>query len=389
VSIWDQATYENLQAEKARPQTVADAISAGHLEFALHGERLRGRFALVRMKARGRGKPQWLLIKMKDEFALPEGSQRVLNVEKAPRVATAKPARAKVARSFPDEVKITHPDKVMYPDACITKGDVFAYYERISDRLLPFLKDRPVTLERLPDGLDGATAPHFWQKNTPASYPEWIRRVDFPSEQGKSVQYALVNDTPTLLYLVNQGTLTFHVWSSRVQDPGRPDFVLFDLDPGEAGIAGAVEVARTLRSVLDEAGTEAVVKTSGKSGLHVITSWTQRGGYDEARAWARMIAEQVASSMPGRATVESRKAKRGGRVYIDVLQNARGHHAVPPYVLRAVPGAPVSTPLDWRELKEDLDPAAFNLKTIFRRLARRKSDPLRPILGGLAADKIE
>lgn len=274
----------------------------------------------------------------------------------------------------------THPDKIMFPDAGITKADVFNFYRRIAPRLLPYLRDRPVTLERLPEGLGGSTKAHFWQKDTPSYYPDWIPRVDLPSERGKPVHYALVNDPATLLYLVNQGTLTFHVWFSRVQDLDRPDFVLFDLDPGAAPFADVVAVARELHRVLKEADTAAFVKTSGKTGLHILVPWFKEGGYDEAREWAGQIAGQVAETLPDRATVEIRKAKRDGRVYVDVMQNARGHHAVPPYVLRAVPRAPVSMPLNWREVTPDLEPQQFTLKTVFRRLARQKRDPLSGLL---------
>src|SRR5205085_10258804 len=190
------------------------------------------------------------------------------------------------------------------------------------------------------------------------------------------------NDLPTLLYLVNQGALTFHPWLSRVGSLDRPDFVLFDLDPGEASFEDVMTVARRLHEQLAEESREAVVKTSGKTGLHVLVAWREQGGYDEARAWALGVAERVAAALPDTATVEVRKAKRNGRVYIDVLQNARGHHAVPPYVLRPVPAATVSTPLRWAELTDDLDPKEFTLRTVPARLPRLKRDPPAPLLAG-------
>ncbi len=281
----------------------------------------------------------------------------------------------------PRRVEVTNPGKVLFPDDGITKADVVGYYRAVSRRLLPFLRDRPVTLERLPDGL-GPGKPHFWQKNTPETYPTWVPRVELAAGHGRPVRYALVNDLPTLVFLVNQGALTFHPWLSRVGDLDRPDFVLFDLDPGEAGFAGAVTVARDLHEVLEREGYEAVVKTSGKSGLHVLVPWRGEGGYDEARGWAAGVAARVAGRLPDRATTEMRKAKRGRRVYIDVMQNARGHHAVPPYVIRAVPGAPVSMPWRWADLRPDLDPRQFNLRTVPALLARRRPDPLVPLLRG-------
>ena len=356
VRIWDRGTYE-----PAGP--VAAGLDAGRLSFVLHGDKLNGKFSLVRMRGKGGKRENWLLIKGKDEYAKPGPA------------AEAKPARPKSAAGGrpPKEIEVTHPDKVLFPDDGYTKADVAAYYRKVADLLLPFLRDRPVTLERLPDGL-GPGKPHFWQKNTPASYPDWVPRVELETERGKPVSYVLVNDRPTLLYLVNQGALTFHPWLSRLGDLDRPDFVLFDLDPGPAPFADVVAVAKRLHELLMEDGRDAVVKTSGNSGLHVLVPWREEGGYDAARAWAAGVAGRVVEAMPGKATAEVRKAGRGGRVYVDVMQNARGHHAVPPYVLRAVPGAPVSTPLRWAELKPGLDPKAFTLRTAPARFARMKGD---------------
>lgn len=372
VHIWDHGTYQPLVGDPAA------ALAAGRLDFAMHGERLKGKFTLVRMAGRGKGKPQWLLMKKRDEFAVAGPAEK-------PRPAAARttkpPATAKPRRTAkpPAGVELTHPARVVFPEAGLTKADVFAFYDAVADRLLPFLKDRPVTLERLPGGL-AAGAPHFWQKDTPAHYPDWIPRVELDTEAGKTVRYALVNDRATLLYLVNQGTLTFHVWASRVGDLDRPDFVLFDLDPGPAPFADVVAVAKAVRAELAADGIDCVVKTSGKTGLHVLTPWTRGGGFDDARAWALEVAERVAERLPDTATTDIRKAKRGGRVYVDVLQNARGHHAVPPYVVRAVPAATVSTPLDWREVTDRLDPAAFTTKAVRARLARKKTDPLAGLL---------
>jgi bifunctional non-homologous end joining protein LigD len=374
VLIWDRGTYENLLADKAVPQTVAEGIAAGKLEFILHGKKLRGRFALIEMHGNNRGKKNWLLIKMNDEFA--RRGSLVPGAVNANAANKPSPRASRPYHSSPHTVSFTHLDKILYPDAEITKGQVIEYYRRIAPRLLPYLRDRPVTLERLPEGLNGNDTPHFWQKHTPAYYPAWIPRVELPTERGDSVSYALVNDEQTLLYLVNQGTLTFHVGFSRLNALDRPEFVLFDLDPGRAAFADAVAVARQLHTILQEEGRRTFVKTSGNSGLHVLVSWEKQGDYDETRAWAMVVAKTVVETMPERATVERSKANRGRRVYVDVMQNAKGHHAVPPYVLRAVPGAPVSTPLSWREVTPELDPSKFNLKTIFRRLSRQKRDPM-------------
>jgi bifunctional non-homologous end joining protein LigD len=385
VSIWDHGTYDNLLAEKGPPKTVAEGIDEGRLEIALHGEKLQGKFALVRMKGRGRCKENWLLIKMRDEFARAGTAAGKSPAPTQQSRARRSGASTPIASSPPADVEVTNPDKVWFPEPGITKGAVFEYYRRVAPLLLPHLRDRPATLERLPEGLREG-GPHFWQKNTPPSYPAWVPRVDFPSETGKPVHYALVNDVQTLLYLVNQGTITFHTWFSRYLDPDRPDFVLFDLDPGEAPLADAVAVALSLHERLRAERLEAVVKTSGKSGLHVLVPWQGGGDFGEARKWALQRGREVAGEMPDRATVEIRKAKRQRRVYIDVLQNARGHHAVPPYVVRAVPAASVSMPLRWRDLTADLDPTRYNVRTAPRLLSRRRLDPMASLLAEPAGD---
>jgi bifunctional non-homologous end joining protein LigD len=265
-------------------------------------------------------------------------------------------------------LKFSNVDKIMFPEAGYTKGDLLDYYDRVADLLIPHLRDRPLTLERLPEGVDGeAGAPHFWQKNTPTYYPDFVKRVRLVDRSGKPVQYALVNDKRSLLYLVNQGTITFHVFLSRLKSIDRPDYVLFDLDPGKRTFADAVKVARAVHDALDEEGVTAFAKTSGKTGIHVLAPWRAKGGYDEARAWAIQVAERVVAELPDVATLERRIDARGGRLYLDVMQNVKGHHVVPPYVVRAVSGATVSTPVEWREMTARLTPAKFDLKTAVKR----------------------
>jgi bifunctional non-homologous end joining protein LigD len=371
VHIWDRGTFEPAPGSG----DFGAGLAAGKVEFVLHGDRLNGRFALVRM--RGRGDKNWLLIKGRDQFARSGGADG--KAASPAHSRSAKPVFSRTSADRPDAIELTNGDRVWFPKDGITKGDVYRYYEAVADRLIPFLRDRPVTLERLPGGI-GPGQPHFWQKHTPEHYPKWIPRVDFPTERGRSVDYVLVNDERTLLYLVNQGTLTFHPWLSRVSDPDRPDFVLFDLDPGGATFGDAITVAKEIHRVLGEEGLAGVPKTSGKSGLHVLVAWARKGGFDEAREWARLLAERLAEGLPNLATVEIRKAKRGKRVYVDTLQNAKGHHAVPPYVVRPVAEAPVSMPLNWDELTARLRPDQFTIRTALRRLSRQKSDPMAPLL---------
>jgi bifunctional non-homologous end joining protein LigD len=273
-------------------------------------------------------------------------------------------------------VRFSSTDRVVFPEARYTKGDVIQFYDAVADKLLPHLRDRPITVERLPEGV-AEGAPRFWQKNTPSYYPSWIPRVRMPTETGKPVDYALVNDRHTLLYLVNQNVLTFHVWMSRVKTADTPDFVLFDIDPHQSTFANAVKVAKALHALLDEQGVENFIKTSGKSGLHVMTPWkTRQGEYEQARTWAAAIAQRVANELPDIATTERSIKSRGNRVYVDAMQNAKGKHAVPPYVLRTTPTATVSMPLEWRELNAKLTPAKFTMPVALKRIAKQGKDPL-------------
>lgn len=373
VEIWDRGTFEPLDVDRKH---LPEKLDQGRLKFELHGRRLNGAFALVRMN-RGNGeKKNWLLIKSQDAAARTDPAAR----QTAKKKSRSRKAKVSASSARPHAIPFSNTDKVMFPEHDITKGDVIEFYEAIADRLLPWLKDRPLTLERLPDGV-GQGKPHFWQKNTPAYYPRWIPRAKLPTEEGKDVNYVLANDRHALMYLVNQGAITLHTWLSRAQSPDTPDFVLFDLDPDPAPFRDAVQIARQLREILQSRSAPSAAKTSGASGLHILTQWDRRDGdYDAARKWALEIAEEVCAKLPKIATVERSKAKRRGRVYVDVMQNARGHHVVPPYVLRATSDAGVSTPLDWNELTDDLDPRALTLRTIFRRLKQRKRDPMKLIL---------
>jgi bifunctional non-homologous end joining protein LigD len=390
VEIWDHGTYE--------PHgDVDDSLKRGKLVFDLHGKKLRGAFALIRTHwgARG-GKENWLLMKMKDEYAKPgsappdrktynrskSGWERKPEWEKSKATWKSHRDRAgsngratKAHSSEPpavSELKFSNQDKVMFPQAGLTKEDLLRYYASVADKLLPHLCDRPMTLERLPEGVGARNAPHFWQKNTPDYYPDWIPRVELRSEEGKIVRYALVNDPATLLYLVNQGAITFHPWFSRVGSLDVPDFVLFDVDPHQSTFANAVATAKELHRVLEREKVPGFVKTTGKTGLHVLTKWTNKGGYDEARGWAMEIAKAVVERIPDVATVERRIASRGKRVYLDVEQNAKGKHFVAPYVVRATPTGTVSMPLKWGELTARLDPKKFTVKTAPKRLSGKK-----------------
>jgi bifunctional non-homologous end joining protein LigD len=369
MEIWDKGTYA-----PADGKTVPEQMASGKLEFDLHGKKLKGKFAMVRMHGRGEG--NWLLIKKKDGEArrggATQGKEQLAKRTAGPQANAGKAREVRVSPAAKGTRKVTysHAEKVMFPAVGITKGDVLRYYEQIADVMVPHLKDRPLTLERLPDGVNGEKAPRFWQKNTPDYYPDWIGRARLPSERGRDVNYALVNNRESLLYLVNQGAIVFHVYFSRVQNLERPDFVLFDLDPHQSTFDAAVVTAKEVRKALKTEGVEGYVKTSGKSGIHVVAPWDREGGYDGARAWAAGVAERVVAAIPDVATTERSIRARQGKLYLDVMQNALGHHAVAPYTVRPTETATVSAPLRWEELNGKLDPKKFTMDEVLKRVKR-------------------
>jgi bifunctional non-homologous end joining protein LigD len=226
--------------------------------------------------------------------------------ERAKSIATPRQSSA-AASGAP---RFTNTDKVLFPEAGITKGDVLAYYVAIAPKLLPHLRDRPMTLERLPDGLRGPKASHFWQKNTPEHYPDWIPRVKLPTERGQPVHYALVNDVRTLLFLVNQGTLTFHPFLSRTKDFDRPDYVLFDIDPHQSTFANAVKAARHLHDLLEAAEVKSFVKPAARL-VYTCSSHGRSAATTRRRASGRWITPSASNrtSPPSRrSSATSRRA---------------------------------------------------------------------------------
>ncbi|MFI8192762.1 non-homologous end-joining DNA ligase [Streptomyces sp. NPDC085946] len=263
---------------------------------------------------------------------------------------------ARTVRAGRRTVQVHRPDKVLFPgggDAKeYTKGDLVDYHRAVAPFMLPHLRGRPLMLERHPDGIDG---PRFMQKNTPEHYPEWIRRVELPKEGG-TVCHTVCDDTATLLYLTDQASVTVHRWLSRTGPPGppadRPDRLVFDLDPAGDDFEAVREAARLLGELLDALGLPSALMTTGSRGLHVIVPLDGREGFDEVRAFARDVADTLAADRPDRLTTAARKKDRGGRLYLDVQRNGYAQTAVAPYTVRALPGAPVATPISWDQLDD-------------------------------------
>ncbi|WP_333734533.1 non-homologous end-joining DNA ligase [Streptomyces sp. IBSBF 3010] len=265
------------------------------------------------------------------------------------------------ARKIPE---ISRPDKVLFPDDGLTKADLAGYYRTVARRMLPHLRDRPLMLERFPDGIGGQG---FMQKDVPGYFPDWIHRVELPKEDG-TVTYPIADDTATLVYLAGQASVTPHRFLSRADRPHHPDRLVFDLDPPGDDFAPVREAALGLHGLLDELELPSLVMTTGSRGLHVVVALDRRDDFDAVRGFARAVADALVTRHPDRFTTEARKKARGGRLYLDVQRNAYAQTAVTPYAVRARPGAPVAAPLAW----EDVDDPALDA----RRWALRDADAL-------------
>ena len=272
-------------------------------------------------------------------------------------------------------MEVSHPDRVLFPDDGITKGDVVDYYRRVAPVMVPHLRDRPLMLERYREGIDQGG---FYQKEASEYFPASIRRVEV-EKAGGVVHHPIVDSEDGLVYLANQGCLTFHCWTARADHPHQPDRVVFDLDPPpvDGAFATVRATALRLRHLFHRLGLTAFVQTTGSRGLHVVAPIVAGPDHDEVLAFAGALARVLAASDPTRLTTEFRKAKRGGRVYLDIARNGYAQTVVAPYSVRARPGAPVATPLDWDEVRTTrLRPDRWTIGNVFRRLGA-KADPWR------------
>jgi bifunctional non-homologous end joining protein LigD len=271
------------------------------------------------------------------------------------------------------DVEMTHADKVFWPVEGYTKGDLIHYYESIAPWMLPYLKDRPVMLTRYPDGIEGKS---FFQKDAPGYVPQWIRRVRIYSQESeREISYFILESAAALKYIANMGAIPIHIWSSRAPNLSSPDWLLFDIDPKGSTTTAAVQVAQETAAVLRRAGMRPYVKTSGQAGIHVVVGLRPGYTYDQARMFCEAVARVVAARIPEVATLLRTPAARKGKVYIDYLQLGQGKTIAAPFAVRPQPGAPVSAPLKWEELRSNLDPRKFNIKTMPRRMKRLGEDP--------------
>jgi bifunctional non-homologous end joining protein LigD len=262
---------------------------------------------------------------------------------------------------------ITHPEKVLFPDDGITKGDLAGYYETIAPVILPHIKGRPITMERYPAGIGKKG---FWQKDVSKGFPEWLERVEVPKKDGV-VHHPVITDERSLLWVTNQNTITQHVWISRVPDLYYPDICVFDLDPSTDDAAEVRGAAVGLRDLLGELGLPSWVKTSGSKGFHIVVPLDGTAKMGEVARFANTVGRVLVSLAPDHLTQEFAKVDRKGRIYIDTGRNGYSATFAAAYTVRAKPGAPVSAPCTWDEVERGtVHPGSFNLRNMPARIKK-------------------
>lgn len=288
-------------------------------------------------------------------------------------------------------ISVTNRDKVLFPDDGITKGQLIDYYAAVAPKMVPLVRDRPLTMERFPDGIKGE---RIMQKNIGKYFPDWIPRYEAPKRDG-SVIHVLANEAAALAYLAQQASITQHIWSSTTKTPTKPDQIIFDLDPAnEDDFAEVRRTALRIGEMTRKLGFTPFVKVSGSKGLHVVVPIKPVLGFEVVWELAAEVARRLADERPETLTTEFMKAKRAGRIFLDVNRNAYAQTAVAPYSVRARPGAPVAVPLAWEEVEDRrLEPDGFSMSDAlerddpwdgFRRAARSPLKAARTL--GVATD---
>jgi bifunctional non-homologous end joining protein LigD len=282
---------------------------------------------------------------------------------------------------------ITHPEKVLFPDDGITKGELASYYEAIAPLMVPHIRARPISMERYPNGIGQKG---FFHKDVSKGFPPWLKRVEVPKKDGV-VHHPIVTDTRSLLWIVNQNCITPHVWVSRAPKTYYPDVCVFDLDPSRDDEPDVLrDAALALRDLLDELGLSSWIKTSGSKGFHIVAPLDAKSSFEDVERFAHGVGAVVVARHPDRLTQEFSKADRAGRIYVDTGRNGYSATFAAAYAVRAKAGAPVSAPCTWQEVERgDVGPRTFKLKTMARRaekvgdlwsdMLRRRRSLKRPI----------
>jgi len=382
--IWDEGFWH--------PTVDADkGLRDGSLKFTLGGSRLKGNWALVRMKPKlGEKNNNWLLIKEKDEYEnaydigqfttsirtgrtmseIEDGKNKSSNsradTKKRPKAVKNDPKKQPSKERIAKNVAISNPDKILYKHSGITKGDVVQYYLRVSERMMPYIEDRILSTVRCPEGIDSAC---FYKKHP--TYDKGISKISLTEGDGKTEDYYYAPDAYGLISEVQMNTIEFHTWGSRIDTLEKPDIMVFDLDPDAGMDIGKVrQGARDLKSLLDKLSLVSFLKTSGGKGYHIVIPFKPSTDWDAFHGFSKNIAKAMESTWPENYTSNSRKEHRNNRIFIDWMRNGRGATSVAPYSLRARDGAPVSMPISWNEL----DTVAPKDITMYDALKRLDSD---------------
>lgn len=367
VRIWDKGWYEVEDADEDHGAGIAKGIDSGSVKIVLHGDKLEGSFALVRMND-GKRK-NWLLIKHKDTSrpAAPRRSPVVNNKKQMVNVGGEK-------------LQLTNLDKVLWPGEGLTKRDLIFYYNSIREVILPYLKDRPQSLNRHPNGI---SEKGFYQKNAGGDAPAFVKSIKIVAgSTGRKVDYVICNDEATLAYLNNLGCIEINPWNSRTSHLDQPDYLVIDIDPSPGNTFNqVVDAALAVKEVLDKGKVTGYCKTSGASGVHIYIPMRARYRYNTVRSFAALIAEKAQALVPSITTVERAINKRRGKIYLDYLQNSKGQTLACAYSLRPVPGACVSAPLEWKEVRHGIAPADYTIHNMLRRV-KSKGDLFAKVLSG-------
>src|SRR6266478_6432715 len=312
--------------------------------------------------------------KKPEDVVMPGNGKRETGDGQEPKASSTFP----VSRVPLREVKFSNLDKVFWPEEGYTKGDLIEYYRSMAPWLLPYLKDRPVVLTRYPDGINGKS---FYQKDAPGFVPDWIQTIPIWSEDTqRDINYFVCNDVESLVYLVNLGTIPLHIWGSCITDLTKPDWCLIDLDPKDAPFAHVITLAKTMRKLCEEVEMPAFIKTTGKSGLHIMLPLGRQLTYAQCLQLAILFSRLVTDQHPDIATTARTISKREGKVYVDAFQNRAGQLMVAPYSVRPSPGAPVSMPIEWDEVNGKLHNSNFTIANALKRMQKLGHDPLVKVL---------
>lgn len=274
------------------------------------------------------------------------------------------------------QLELTHLDKIFWPEEGYTKGDLLNYYKEVAPLILPYLKDRPESMKRYPQGITG---PHFFQKEAGSHIPEWVKTVTVQHE-GKEVHYITIDDLDSLLYTINLGCIDLNPFNSRYKTLRYPDYMIIDLDPEDVDFDHVITAAKAVNKLLDEWEIPNFCKTSGATGMHIYVPTGAKYTDEETTQFAKLIAYTVNDRIPDITSIERSPSKRQKKVYLDFLQNRFGATLAAPYSVRPRPGAPVSTPLKWSEVKTGLHPTQFTIQTVLKRF-EKIGDLFKPVLG--------